>query len=71
MRIPFTKYFLKSYGLGFRKYIKGDWQEAKTHFEAALAIKADDKPAANLIAFMQTTDLVPPADWKGYKFFAE
>ena len=33
MRKPFTKEFLKTYNNGFKKYMKGNWSEAKTFFE--------------------------------------
>jgi len=35
MRAPFTKEFLKSYKDGFKKYMKGQWSEAKAYFETA------------------------------------
>ena len=35
MRTPFTKEFLKSYNDGFKKYMKGQWSEAKPFFDTA------------------------------------
>jgi hypothetical protein len=71
MRKPFTKEFLKAYNDGFKKYMKGSWSEAKVFFEVAKEIKPDDQPTDNLLKFMGGTNFVPPADWKGYKFFQE
>lgn len=42
MRTPFTKEFLKTYNLGFKKYMKGQWLEAKAYFDTAQEIKPDD-----------------------------
>jgi hypothetical protein len=71
MRKPYTKVFMKTYETAFNQYVKGNWSEAKTGFEKVLTIIKGDKPTQNLLDFMASTNNTPPADWKGYKFFAE
>jgi len=47
----------------------GPWQKKK--FEECLALKNDDGPTRNLMAFLAESDFISPEDWKGFRILTD
>jgi adenylate cyclase len=55
---------LRRYDQGMAAYKRHEWQEAKSHFEAALAASPDDGPSRLYVTRCQENiEDPPPADW--------
>lgn len=72
MRKGIKKSFIKEYNDAFDLYVKGKWDEARAGFEKSLEMYPKDPLSKKLLKYMEEEhNNTPPADWKGYKFFAE
>lgn len=58
VRNKFNKQFFDEWNLGLENYIKGDWAEAKVHFEVTRDIIPlyKDGPSINLLDYMEEVD---------------
>lgn len=72
--------FLTTFKEGYKSYIDGDWQKAKSCFEKTLAMPSPnqyndpltgkplpDGPSTCLMKVMSETDFKAPADWDGVR----
>ena len=61
-----TSQFITNWESGFKAYIAGQWQLAKTHFNFCKEF-CNDGPANTLLNYMQSYSYQAPAEWKGYR----
>ena len=68
MRQPFSDEFYEQYNSGFKDYIEGRWEGAKSKLELVEDIKgAPDGPSLCLLRIMQEHNFKAPADWDGWR----
>ena len=56
--------FYNYYSKGINAYVKGDWGNAEQAFSASLGWKPADGPTNQLLNYMRSLDMKPPATWK-------
>jgi len=70
LRSNYSKDFQKKFSEGYKKYISGDWLDARAAFDSCLSLQPNDGPTLTLQRFMDETGH-PPAEWSGYRELTE
>ena len=72
LRCLATPQFLKTFEKGFKNYVDGHWNEARTNLEQADRMMASndtggDGPSRALLRYMEANEWMCPSDWAGHR----
>lgn len=59
--------FLDAFDKGRESYVSGDWINAQTALNMALAIQPFDGPSKWLLNYLEKNKVLPPEDWNGIR----
>ena len=68
IRKKYSQEFIDTYNQAMKKYIEGEWEEAKNLFLKGENILGEkDIPSQNILNYMKEYNYYAPVDWEGYK----